>query len=64
MMHEWENLGKHWEGTVSYGRSWRMEVPGGWIYRHSEYGMDEAPAVAVVFVPRPASGRRGKETGQ
>lgn len=48
----------YWETVhsgVPHHETLRMEVPGGWIYLHKDFGfMEEVPVqIAMVFVPRP-----------
>ena len=43
---EWEHVaGDETEGNQ---HTWRLPVPGGWLYRYSEAGFDHC----MVFVPR------------
>lgn len=40
--------------------TYRAKVPGGWLYRHSNFykmGDDAAVAESMVFVPHPESGQ-------
>jgi len=45
----WEMIESHRDGDT-----YRMEIPGGWLYRVREYGAKDSPiAIAVKFVPMP-----------
>lgn len=40
-----------WEPVVEAGATWRLAVPGGWLYRYV-YPADEAPVGQIMcFVP-------------
>lgn len=47
-MHKWQLI-EDTEGV--FGTTYRMEVPGGWIYRYSLEVATESQT--MVFVPRP-----------
>lgn len=51
------NLWEHVSVSAQVGDTYRMKVPGGWLYRHETYGAvpeSEVPAgIGMVFVPEP-----------
>jgi hypothetical protein len=46
---EWEPIAGDDRDDRREARTWRLPVPGGWLYRYSEAGFDHC----MVFVPRP-----------
>ena len=52
------SAGTKWEPICDYaagrGSTWRLAVPGGWLYRNSEWD-DDGLAAALCFVPDPGA---------
>jgi hypothetical protein len=48
---EWEIICKGW-GDEQAAYTYRLRVPGGWLYRHQSTNIDAVPCMA--FVPDPA----------
>lgn len=48
ILHDWELLASYQDGMVLFSR---IEVPGGWIYKHSS----AAFGITMVFVPNPVT---------
>jgi hypothetical protein len=50
---EWERLFCQSEDGLG-DETWRARVPGGWIYRHGRWDInDKSESMAMVFVPLP-----------